>query len=42
MIVGLQKLSDMRQKQKGYWIDRALLAGIVICLVLLVVRYLRG
>jgi hypothetical protein len=32
----------MRQPQKGDWIDGALLAGILICLVLLVLRYLLG
>jgi hypothetical protein len=32
----------MRQRQKGDWIERALLAGIVICLGLIALRYLRG
>jgi hypothetical protein len=29
-------------RQKGYWIDMALLAAIVICLVLIALRYLQG
>jgi hypothetical protein len=29
-------------RQKGYWIDIVLLAGIVICLVLIALRYLQG
>jgi hypothetical protein len=28
-------------RQKGYWIDMALLAAVVICLTLIAMRYLR-